>query len=197
MFYNIYTNIGVQKVEKNDFLFIEDYTKQAWEIAQKVDPLKNNYKVKYNIMRHSESELAEHDNEPIDFSKAFEQCKEGFTRRNNGRFSKQDECYCNCVQGEVNKNVKKISNPNKLVGVIIESSYEHCDWLQNNAVHYETEQLNELKYKTSPLSDFDNCRFKVFAKYVESIFDKEPINICNVEEIILQLPECNSAISKE
>lgn len=197
MFYDIYMSAGIEKVEKNNYLWIADYTKQAWEVAQKVDPQKNNPKVKYNIERHSKSILAEHDNDPVDFSKEFQQCKERFVSRNNGRFSKQDECYCNCVQEQVNKNVKKLSNPNKLVVEIIETSYEHCDWLKNNAVYYESERLNELKYKTNPLSDFYECEFKVFAKYVDNVFDKEPINICNVEEIILHLPECSSKISKK
>ena len=196
MFYDIYTSTGIQKVETNKYLSIADYTKQAWEVAQKVDPQKNNPKVKYNIERHSESILAEHDNDPVDFSKEFQQCKKRFTDQNNGRFSEQDECYCNCVQAQVNKNVEKLDNPNKKVIDIIETSYGHCEWLNSTMVNYHNQAITDL-LKEEGLSKYDDCRLGIYMKYATSPVKNGSVNICNVEDIISHMQECFSIIFKK
>lgn len=196
MFYDIYTSIGAQKIEETNYLWIEDYTKQAWEIAQKVDPSKNNPKVKYNIERHSKSILAEHDNDPVDFSKEFQQCKKRFTDQNNGRFSEQDECYCNCVQAQVNKNVEKLDNPNKKVIDIIETSYGHCDWLNSTMTNHHNQEIADL-LKHDKLSKYDECRLGIYMKYTTPPVQKGSVNICNVADIISHIVECSSTISKK
>ena len=196
MFYDIYTSIGVQKVEETNYLWIDDYTKQAWEVAQKVDPSKNNPKVKYNIERHSESILAEHDKEPVDFSNEFKQCKKRFMDQNNGRFSEQDECYCNCVQDLVNEKVKKLDNPNKLVIDIIETSYGHCDWRNSTMVNHHNKELADLLNKDQ-LSKYDECRLEIYMKYTTPPVKEGSINICNVKDVTSHMMECSSIIFKK
>lgn len=196
MFYDIYTSTGVQRVEENNYLWVADYTKQAWEIAQKVDPSKNNPKVKYNIERYSESILSKHDNEPVDFSNEFRQCKKRFTDKNNGRFSEQDECYCNCVQDLVNEKVKKLDNPNKLVIDIIETSYGHCDWRNSTMVNHHNKELADLLNKDQ-LSKYDECRLEIYMKYTTPPVKEGSINICNVKDVTSHMMECSSIIFKK
>lgn len=195
MFYDIYTSAGTHTVEQNEYLWIENNTEQAWEVAQNVVPQKKNLEVKYNIQRHSESILAEHDNDPVDFSKEFKQCKKRFMDKNNGRFSEQNECYCNCVQDEVNKNVKKFDNPNKLAVDIIDTSYSHCDWVNSTMVRYLNERLEELLNKEN-LSEYDECSFKAYRKYIMPPVLSGSVNICNARDILSESVNCSSILAK-
>ena len=189
MFYDIYMGAVARKDDLKKSIYIYEPTKLAWEVSSKVDPDKKNAAVSYEI-QHLNSDEPERN---IDyFSQEFDRCKNDVVDKNNGRFSKAKECYCNCVQNEINKNLKKTKYPFKHVVNIMEVSRAHCDWLNSTMVNIYTEDLNELRYSKIPLSKYDDCRYRIFAKYVDDILDKNPINICNIDDIVSHMTECSA-----
>lgn len=194
MFYKIYTSNGLQKYEDTSSLLIEDYTDQAWEVAQKVKPYKRNSNKVYDIELYSKSILAT-DNSSVDFSKEFDRCKKDLTDKNNGRFSKYNECYCNCVQETININVKQFTTPKKLATNIIDVSYSTCDLLNSKAIDYYTQQLEELLSKNK-LSKYDECRYDAFFKYATHPLGKGSVNMCNIGDVISNINKCSHWIFK-
>jgi len=193
MFYNIYTSQVPIQYETKSSLFIEDYTNQAWEVAQPVSPYKRNNKIHYDIEYYSKSILAsDYLKHTTNFSTEFDRCKKRFIEENNGRFSEQNECYCNCVQNNVNNTVKKLDNPNKLALDIIETSYNHCDWQNSTLVNHLNQELEELLHKTTPLSKYDNCRLELYIQYATAPLGKTSVNICNAPNIISNITQCGS-----
>lgn len=189
-FYKIYTSNGQEKSEAIYSLLVIDYTDQAWEVTQKVNPLKRSYDLKYDIKRYSQSVLANSEFTQIDWAEEFDRCKKNLMDKNKGRFSKENECYCNCVQEKINIELKKFATPTKVALEIIESSYSTCDWANTWAINYYNQQLEEL-FSKSNWSKFDECRHDVFREHTGRPWGKSTVNMCNIEDIISNIAKCS------
>lgn len=176
MFYPLYSKDGIITTDVGGGLFVEENIKQAWEITNEVDSKRTGPIMRYTIQKKT------FDDQPkTDFTNIFATCRT-FIMDDGGHFSQYDECYCTCVQKEVDKRAKKITNPNAVAKEIIDASFGECDVLK-----YMAESVNETFRNVSKLpKNEQQCVREAIQKHINP-YGGTPVNMCNIEQILLEI----------
>ena len=185
MFYPLYSKDGIITTDVGGGLFVEGNIKQAWEVTNKVNFYDTNSMMKYII--HKENFA----NKPkVNFTKIFDSCRT-FVTDDNGRFNQYDECYCDCVQNEVNKRVKKLNTPDAVAEEIIDASFVKCDSLKTIA-RLTNDSFKSLRSKSikTALPQDELCAYEAQKKYIENPFSSNSVNMCNIEKILAEIDKC-------
>ena len=176
IFHRIYSSDEVINNDVGSGLFVEEKIHQAWEITNEVKNYPISPVIQYTVKSGDFAIRKE-----VNFAGTFDSCRTSLTDDDN-RFSKNDECYCVCVQNEVNKRIEKLKNPWAIAAEIDETSYRECDVLK-----YMAESVNETFRNVSKLpKNEQQCVREAIQKHINP-YGGTPVNMCNIEQILLEI----------